>query len=234
MHVRKNHPVSLFTGKNKAETSADRLVKLVWRSSEKSGKVAHSTRCFSIPVWQPVIEGNCEAYTAMLVDTVGKLQRKIAQTYVENMLDTNGGVCNDIPADILTPEACLAYFEENDTGEDSGRLNKAMIAEWFNDNLNDKLMNVLGTVKGYISDDGSQMTAEQLKELQQSAATYRATMEKLAAPKPGLTVSIAKTLATALGHAENDGMKVRLVKKLDTIINPPAEKQVTLDSLSAE
>ena len=236
-HIRTHHPVSLYIAdKSKPETSADRLVRLGWKSNEKTGRVAHSARCFSIPVWQPDLSGNDKAYLDILVEAVELRQNQMAHKYVTQMLELNNGVCNDIPAELLTPEAVLIQFNSEEASGDSsrGKLSGDQIGNWFNEKISGLFIEAVAEKKGWTA-EGYQVSEKQLKELEQTANCYRATLQKLAAPTPKVDVSTAKQLRKAvelLGDGrKNDVIARKLETKLEAIINPPEEAKITLDLL---
>ncbi len=233
-HIRTNHPIRMWTGKQEPETALDRLVVLTWKTNKETG-IHHSARCFSVPMWSPQLMGQDTGFIDMLIEAFEARQKAIAFEYVTKMLDTNGGVCNDIPAAILEPQAVLAHFiaenEENDGSR--GKLSSKQIAEWFEATLKPLVQVKIMEVKGW-GENGNQITEEQLKKLDQSANGYRATLEKLASPKVTITVDTARMLQNAvnlLGN-EKDIIARKLDKKLERIINPPQESIVTLESLS--
>lgn len=236
-HVRTHHPVSLYIAdKSKPETSADRLVRLGWKSNEKTGRVAHSARCFSIPIWQPDLSGNDKAYLDILVEAVELRQNQMAHKYVTQMLELNNGICNDIPADILSPEAVLAQFNSEEASGDSsrGKLSGDQIKVWWEDKVSTIFQATVAEKKGWLV-EGYQASEQQVKELEQTANCYRATLQKLAAPTPKIDLATAKQLRKAIEligeERKQDVVARKLDAKLEMIINPPEESRITLDLL---
>jgi len=237
VHVRTRHPVSLWTGTQKPETNADRLIILGWKSNEKVGRKAHSARCISVPLFQPSLGSDGEKWSDILIDAVEKMQKEIAHEYVTECLNANGGVCNDIPADLITPDAVLKRFNEQEAGEDSsrGKITGEQIKGWFSETLQPFVVKKLAENAGLLADN-VEFTEEQLKEIQQQANLYRSTLERLAAPVPKIDVQTAKTLKKAVEllpveQRETDAVAKKLGKKLEAIINPPEHKIVSLASL---
>ena len=223
MHTRENYPVSLYVPNKKPELSGDILIKLVWKSSEKAGRVAPSSRCLSVPCFQPAMGEGFEDYEDMLVAVFEETQKKIAHAYVSEMLATNNGVCNDIPAHLLSPAAVLEYFNATNETLNDKRLSGEKIKEWFESTLNEPLMLRIAETKDWIK-EGFNLTEDHMKQLRQSAAGYRATLEKLAAPTPKVDIATAKVLKKAVelvpeDARSNDVVAKQIVKKLDRIIN---------------
>jgi hypothetical protein len=235
MHVRNAYPVSMYiAGKSRTEQPGDRLIHLVWKSNTKEGRVAHSSRCLSVPMWQPLLTGEDTAFLDMLRDAFEDRQNKIAHRYATMMLDSNGGVCNDIPAEYLAAETVLADFiEEQERDSTRGKLSGDQIKEWFEVTLRPLIEAKIAENNGWM-EAGFQMTTEHEKKVRQVASGYRATMEKLAAPKPNMEIKTAKQLMKAvdlLPTIQNDPVGMKLKGKIDRILNPPAEEAITLADL---
>jgi hypothetical protein len=237
VHVRTHHPISMYiAGKSKAVESGDRLIVLGWKSNEKTGRKAHSARCFPIPQWQPELTGKDADFVEMLVDAVEQRQKLAAHSWITEQLDINNGVCNDIPASMLEPRTILSQFlDEQENDESRGKLSAAQIGVWFNEKLASLVMMTIATKKGWL-EDSYQMTVEQEKQVEQATNGYRAVLERLASPKPVVTIEMATQLKKAvelLPEADRcmDVVARKLDRKLVSIINPPAEKQISLMDL---
>lgn len=224
-HVRTRHPVSMKTDKSQPEQPNDRLVTLVWKSNEKAGRVAHSTRCFSVPMWQPDISGPDRAFIDMLVEAVELRQNAKAHKYVTELLNA-GNACLDIPADILEPSAILADYElEQASGEGSrGKLSGEQIAAWFDAILRDTVEAGIAEKQGWL-EPSYELTDDNMKKMKQVANGFKACMAKLAAPQPKVDINTAKALQKAVDLLPSEARKkdiiaIKLTKKLDAIINP--------------
>lgn len=233
-HIRTHHPISMYIAGKSTAQHGDRLITLSWKGNKTTGREAHSARCFPIPQWIPNITGPDAKFLEMLVDTVEQRQKQVAHAYVTMMLDTNGGVCNDIPADMVSPEAILAAFEMEDAEDGSrGKLSAEQIGSWFTERLAPLVMLKVMENKGW--DVEPSLTSEQEKQLQQSANSYRAVLQRLAAPQPKVDVNTATMLKKSvelLGEERNNDTTARkLSKKLDIIINPPDSAEISLASL---
>lgn len=235
MHIRSNYSISMYiAGKSHTEQPGDRLIHLVWKSNTKEGRVAHSSRCLSVPMWQPLLTGEDTNFLDMLRDAFEDRQNKIAHRYVTTMLDSNGGVCNDIPVEYLAPETVLADFiEEQETATNRGKLSGDQIKEWFEVTLRPLIEAKIAENNGWM-EAGFQMTEEHEKKVRQIASGYRATMEKLAAPKPLVEMKTAKQLMKAvdlLPSITSDPVGMKLKGKIDRILNPPVEEMISLADL---
>jgi len=231
-HTRINHPVGLWTGKQQPETALDRLVVLGWKGNKTTGREAHSARCFSIPTWIPNLTGDDRQYIDMLVDAMEERQRLTAHAYVTEVLN-RGDVCNDIPAALLEPSAILADFEmEQEQGDSNrGKISAAQIGAWFTATLDPLVQASVAAKNGWLEDSYT-MTEADAKKLKQVANNYRATLEKLAAPKPMVDINTGLALQKAMALLESeDGISRKLAKKIDRIINPPVTEEITLDAL---
>ena len=222
MHIRTKHPVMLLTDKSQPETNADRLVILRWKGNKETGRVAHSARCFSVPIWQPALSGTDHHYLPMLVEAFNERQRQIAHKYVTAELDRNGGVCNDIPADLLEPAKVLEDWEADETDTDSrGKLSAEAINAWFDARLSDVLQLALlarMTFAPELSED------QQVAKIKQSANNYKKLLAMLAAPSSSVTIDQAKLLNKAIQLLPNevkpqDAVYGKLNKKLTGIIS---------------
>jgi hypothetical protein len=235
-HTRTNHPLSLYdANKSKPETAIDRLVVLSWKGNTKTGRVAHATRCFSLPSWTPQLSGDDRDYVEILIEAVFQRQKATAHKYVTEILD-EAGICNDIPASLLEPSAILtAFLDEENEDTSRGKLSGEQIAAWYEDKLAPLVSYTISEKQGWLV-DGYQMTKEQEKTVMQASNGYRATLARLAAPQPKVEITLAKQLQFALGllgtkECETDIVARKLGRKLEAIINPPAESLITLASL---
>lgn len=235
-HTRVNHPINLYNGKQVPETGLDRLAILGWKGNVKVGRVAHATRCLSIPVWTPVLHGDDSIYVDILIDRMETLQNMKAQIYATEMMESNNGVCNDIPAYLLDPanilEEWLIEQEERESGN-RGKLSQVQIKAWFANNLQSLIVESYAANKGWLA-DGYNMSAEELKQAEQVANNYRAILEKLSSPVVPKEVTIkvatsAKAALGLLGKDNNDPIARKLGKKLDRIIEPPKAIAIELD-----
>ena len=80
------------------------------------------------------------------------------------------------------------------------------------------------------------MNDANMKVREQSANVYRATMEKLAAPKPSVNIDTAKLLKKAVELLPEDILKAdyiagKITAKLEAIINPKETIEAMLESL---
>lgn len=231
-HTRTHHPIRLWTGKQVAESPLDRLVVLSWKGNKTTGREAHSARCISIPNWTPNLEGKDIAFVDLLIDAMEERQRLAAHAFVTESLG-RGDMCNDIPAAMLDPDEMLKQFEiEQEEGDGKrGKISSAQIGAWFNDVLGPLVQHSVAVKQGWLA-DGYDMTEDNAKKLQQVANNYRATLEKLAAPKPSVDVNTGLALQKAMSLLESeDGISRKLMKKIDRIINPPVTEDIALDAL---
>jgi hypothetical protein len=227
----------MWTGKQGTELPGDRIVVLGWKGNTKTGREAHSARYISIPQWFPVLNGEDKDFVDILIDAVEMRQKATAHKYVTMMLETNGGVCNDIPAELLEPRQILAEFlsEESDSDSSRGKLNAKQIETWYEETLSHLVMLAIAEKSGMITLESKELTKEQEKKLEQMSNGYCAVLARLAAPTPKVNISEAKQLKMAIelmGDAKDTNIIARkLERKLETIINPPEEKQISLASL---
>jgi hypothetical protein len=236
MHTRNSHAISLYNPqKSRPETGLDRLVILGWKSNTKEGRIAHATRCFSLPMWSPELLGKDIGFIEILVSAVEEIQRKIAHEYVGKLLD-NGEMAVEIPAYLVAPSAALArYIEEQEESSGRGKLSGEQIGKWYQEKLADLVgMNIMERY-GWMKEE-YRMNEEDNKKLQQGVNGYRAVLERLANPVPRIEVSAAKQLVAALGllgkeAGSSDQIARKLGRKLDSIINPVQEKGISLVDL---
>jgi hypothetical protein len=237
VHIRQAYPVRLWTGKQGTELPGDRIIVLSWKGNTKTGREAHSARYISIPEWSPDLTGNDKAYVELLIDAVEMRQKLTAHKYVTMMLEKNGGVCNDIPMELIEPKQILADFlsEESDSDSSRGKLNAEQIMSWYKENLSHLVMLAIAEKSGMITLESKELSKEQEKKLEQMSNGYQAVLSRLAAPTPKVNISEAKQLKMAielLGDAKDThNIARKLERKLDNIINPPEEKQISLASL---
>jgi hypothetical protein len=235
-HVRTSYPLTPYNGKQVPEQPGDRLVVLTWKSSEKTGKIAWPSVCFSVPSWVPELIGaDCE-YLPMLIASFEARQKSIAFQYATEMLGKDGR-CMDIPADTVSNDVVLLDFiEEQEKDEHRGKLSEEQIKTWFAQTMEPMLIIKLAEAKNWIA-DGYEMSEQEHKKLKQSAANYRALLQKLAAPTPDVTTDTAKQLKHALNSCgvvdgQLDQIANKLNKKLDKIINPMRQAPaIALDAI---
>lgn len=118
----------------------------------------------------------------------------------------------------------LAY--QASKGEKQGKLSKVIIGDWFKEHVQNSLFAKFQAVPNATP-----------AAIINGVGNYKAALEKLAAPSPGLSVAKAKELLNVVGLCkEANPLKARLLAKLDTIINPPSEIELAtaLDWTSAD
>lgn len=227
-HERTSYDVMVNTGKQVPSQNGDRLVELNWKTNTKTGKKAHSSRVFSMPMYRPDLAGGDEAFLPMLVDAMHSAQKAKAHEYVTMLLDSGQVEGLVIPVELVEPDAILADFLESDSEDGSrGKLSGEQIKTWFDALLSDTVQTKLAMKKGWLEESHT-LTDAEAKQLAQASSQYKAVLVRLAAPSPNVDVATAKMLRSVvcfLGEpSELDSIGRKLVKKLDVIINPPAEK----------
>lgn len=232
-HVRSHYPVKTLTEKSVPEMAGDDLIELRWKSNEKAGRKAHSSRCVSLPAWQPSLDGIDKSYLPMLIEAFNGHRKAIVHTYVTGLLEGGQVEGLDIPAEMVTPAAILEAWEADDKDGSRGKLSKLGIETWFEDRIRDMLVVTLADKNGI---DPELMTEEDLARFSKSADNYKRVLAMLASPTASVKIDQAKLLVKCVDilptdARSSDPVYTKLAKRLDGIINPRKDSVELLESL---
>ena len=126
------------------------------------------------------------------------------------------GVLN-VHTDSLSIDKIIEFLESTET---TGRLNKEMIEQWFDDSIKDNLAELFAVKMGLDSDSSE----ADLHRLEQVLAAYRLKLSGLASPKVSMKEEDCLALIKVIEKADNEKslLGVRFIKKL-TELNKKAE-----------
>jgi hypothetical protein len=215
--------VSFYTDNSKAASSAERLVILRWKEKKdkttNSKKAATPARCVSIPKLDIAVEP--AILKDALLNAFYEMQDAYIREAVEEQLETSPEKQPTINTASLQHAAIASWLKE--TASSSGKLSKAKIENWFDENLSD-LLQAAFIQKLNMGEDA---TAEQLAKLETVTSNYKAAISSLASPRAAISPQIAEQMKKAISLAdENDPTAKQLRTKLDTFLQP---REITLE-----
>jgi hypothetical protein len=195
-NVSGTHDVIVYNGKNKPLTDQRLCVISFKTPSDKKDDPTYKrpdARCVSVPKLSinvtPQILG--DAFQQAIEDMQDAVIRKIVVAALEEGKNVITVMDSQINFEAIAEWAKLEAA--------NGKLNKELIADWFDESLGDKLTLALATAMNV----GEKPTAEQEKKIADAVTNYRTVFQTLSAPKAGMSPKIAVQMQKALGLVEN-------------------------------
>ena len=217
-------PVYIFNDKTSVASKGEVLVKFNWKSSEKSGKVAHTARCVSIPALTILLDKEDGEWVDFVNEAAQEYQRSLMHKYLTEELDA-GNLSPSIPADYLDKEWVLLTWQEEqaNSGRGKGRISGEAIKEFFDANMVEPLSLVLAEKKGY-TDETFDEAAQ--KVVEQAVNNYRALMMKLSTSDLQGNVLHLTQARKALDYStdKNSGIYQKIARRIDTLEKVTAGK----------
>lgn len=228
-YERKTIGVHMYHDKAQVEFPGDRLVVLRWKGNTTTGRVAHSARYVSVPVWSPKLEGQDRAFLPMLQEAFEQAQKEMIHAKVTDALERKEQI-TALSASEFTPEMILADWEskEGAGGESRMKLSAEAIKTWYDSTLNDVLVLTLAERQGLEADS---LDEAGLVKLQKASDNYKKVLSMLASPKPVVTIDQSKLLMKALDLLPmemrgKDAVLARMVKKLEGIMSRDGDEDM--------
>lgn len=210
------HDVNFYTPKSKPLTD-QRLSVITFKSpTAKTDKDSPDydpnykrpeARCVSVPRFN--ISVTPQVLQAALQDAYEDLQDALIRKLVVAALDVGKNVITIMDAEIN----CDAIAEYAKLEAATGKLNRELINDWFDEDVGNELTLALATAMKY---DASTPNPEMEKKLANAVTSYKTLFSSLAAPKAGLSPKIAAQMQKALAVAANK--EARVYKALEAKI----------------
>lgn len=212
-----NHSIVTYVSGTTKPFTGQRLIAITYKTvTDKNSpmcNVKRESKCVSVPViTDDSITGNMIA----LIPHIRGMLETVQKSIVREALDTssNGNVVS-IANDSISIAECISYLESSD---DSGRLTKESVGQWFDSNVADMLAIALADKLG-VSDVP---TNEQSAKVLDIIAAFRSNVAALAGGKTSYPAPIASKLRTALELAPNDDVIAsKFIARLDKMIATP-------------
>lgn len=200
-NVSDNHDVVIYNGKNKPLTD-QRLSVITFKTpSDKKDDPTYKrpeARCVSVPKLQ--LSVTPQILSDALQQALEDLQDAVIRKLVVAAIDEGKNVITVMDSQIGF-EAIAEYAKAEAAG---GKLNKELIADWFDEALGDKLTLALADAMKV----GEKPTPDQEKAIANAVTNYRNVFQSFSAPKAGVSPKIAVQVKKALDLAENKEHRV--------------------------
>lgn len=198
------HSISAYTSGVTKPFAGQRLATVTYKVDKKTGVKPESV-CASIPmVSNEAITANLTAFIPHIAALVERTQDNIIRTLHESK-------CSTVSDDAISIAAVLEYLNDTASG---GRLTKAMVCEWFDNEIADNLALALATKLGV----SEQPTNEQSAYIETMLASFRNSIGALSAGATKYDPATCGQLIKALSFAPaDDALSVRFIARLETM-----------------
>lgn len=190
-NISQTHTIVAFDSKSSKPYEGQRLAKITYKTSRKTGIKEKDSVCVSIPKLEITTEELISLKPFLLNYLEGVQDTMIREAYEKG--------ATSIHSDQIAVSAMLEWLDEDSKG---GRLTKEYIVEWFNTSLADTLTVALADKLGI----GDTPTESQVKKLEQMLAVYRDKFASLAGGKTSFAADVAIKLQKALEFADTDDL----------------------------
>lgn len=212
------HDVTKYDPKNSKPFNGQRLVKISYRKEKNIDGSKKDSKCVSIPKVSLVdIEPYINSLKPQILELILDTQNKI----IREKIDEGNNIIQDSDIDL---KSCIEYLSAETS---TGRLTKEFLADWFDENLEEPLLVYIAN-KLNLPDDP---TEEQTKQLTNAIAEFKDKISALAGGKTSYMPKLCETLKRALQLVPDDSLAVKLIKKLDAMIELSKPGNSLLDSL---
>lgn len=176
--------------------------------------IKRESKCVSVPV---IADDDITGNIDVLIPHIRGMLENVQKAIVRDMLDT--GNILSIPTESISIAECISYLESSD---ESGRLTKESVGNWFDSNIADMLAIALADKLG-VSENN---TAEESKKVFDIIAAFRGNISSMAGGKTSFPAQVAKQLKKALELApSNDVIASRFMVRIDKMIE---NKEISL------
>lgn len=208
-----NSVVPYVSGTTKPFTG-QRLIIVTYKTvTDKSSpmcNIKRESKCVSVPlIPSELIAANLVVLTPHIRGMLESVQKSIVREMLDSLV--NGSVHSVGNADISL-EACIEYLESSD---ESGRLTKESVGNWFDSSIATSLAVALADKLGI----GTEPTDAESTKVMAIIAAFRRDVSALAGGKTNYPPVIAVQLKKALAYAPNDDVIAsKFVARLDKMI----------------
>lgn len=217
------HSVVTYTGKEKP-FSGQRLARFSWKTvTDKSSAlygIKRESKCVSLPViGASVIEQNIVA----LIPHISSYLHSVQDKMIREMMETSS--ISTIRTEDISVTAITEWLESND---ESGRLTKESVGNWFNESVAESLAMVLGERLG-VSEIPTDAESAKIMAV---VSAFKDKIAALAGGKTSYEPKICKSLISALELAPADDVLAnRFVGRLNKMISESEAGNALIDML---
>jgi hypothetical protein len=205
------HSVVTYDAKTSKPFTGQRLAKVTYKTvTDKNSDlygIKRESKCVSIPLIKPDdVVTNINALAPYMVEYLHSVQDKI----IRERVDANA-------AHITQEEISIAsIIEYLDTNNESGRLTKESVANWFNENIADNLAVTLADKLG-VGENPSDTDSNKIIAVVEA---FKGKISSLAGGKTAYEPKICTSLINALQLAPaGDVLATRFTARLQKMIN---------------
>jgi hypothetical protein len=187
--------------------TGQRLSVIYWKTG-KDG-VKKESKCVSIPKVTGVTPDELQAMIPQVLELITTTQNKI----IRELVDAGKSFVSD---EDISVAKCIAYMQEVGTSENSVRLTKDTLGEWFNSKLADSLTLLLADKFGI----GDTMSAEQEMMLTATVNAFKSKIVGIANPNTKYAEKEVGSIKNAIAASNDseDPIVGKLVERLDKML----------------
>lgn len=213
-----NHSVvSYMSGITKPFTGQKLIVVTYKTVTDKSSalyNIKRESKCVSVPV---IADEEITSNIDVLIPHIRNMLENTQKSIVRELLDTGNVV--SIATESLSITECISYLESSD---ESGRLTKESVGNWFDSNIADILAIALADKLG-VSEVPTEVESKKVFDI---IAAFRGNISSMAGGKTSFPAQVAKQLKKALELApNNDVIASRFMTRIDRMIE---NKEISL------
>lgn len=176
--------------------------------------IKRESKCVSVPV---IADSEITSNIDVLIPHIRGMLENTQKSIVRELLDT--GNILSIATDSLSIAECVSYLESSD---ESGRLTKESVGNWFDSNIADMLAIALADKLG-VSEVPSEQESKKVFDI---IAAFRGNISSMAGGKTSFPAQVAKQLKKALELApSNDVIASRFMTRIEKMIE---NKEISL------
>lgn len=197
------HNIAAYTSGVTKPFTGQRLATVTYKVDKKSN-VKPASVCASIPVLdEQEVMHNCDKFKDHIIALVERTQDKIIRSIHE-------AGKTQVQDSEISLDSVINFLNEESTG---GRLNKAIVQEWFDSTVADPLAVALANKLGV----SEQPTQEQSNKIEQLLLQFRDKFGALTAGATKYDPNTCEQLQKALSLVPEDELAIKFNNKLDVM-----------------
>lgn len=204
------HSVVAYDPKASKPFTGQRLAKVTFKTvTDKESplfNIKRESKCVSLPlVTAKEVQDNAVALSGVIAEYLMDVQNKIVRERVE----ANAA---HITSEEISIAGCIEWLEQNN---ESGRLTKESVGQWFVDNIETELAVVLADKLGV----SNVPTDAENKQIMAVVNTFKDKVSSLAGGKTSYEPKLCESLIKAIAMAPaGDALAVRFTARLEKMI----------------
>lgn len=220
------HSVVAYDPKTTKAFTGQRLSKVQYKTvTDKESPLCGIKRpsmCVSLP---PVAPAEVIQNISLLAPHVVVMLHGVQDKMIKEMIESGQ---KSITQESISIASMLEWMEVNN---DSGRITKESVAQWFEEAISENLAVVLADKMG-VGSEGKEISTAESDQIMKAVGAFKDRISALAGGKTSYEPKVAESLKKCLALAEEgDVMKARFVARLDKMIEDARKAEEMIDLL---